>query len=77
MIKNYRCLYTSSSLWSSWYVDPLSLHVNTRPYQWYNNKGRQTLSEHLYVVILVLVPVYLHQAEGTSMYKVTAERARA
>ena len=24
MIKNYRCLYTSSSLWSSWYVDLLS-----------------------------------------------------
>ena len=22
MIKNYRGLYTSSSLWSSWYVDP-------------------------------------------------------
>ena len=30
MIKNYKSLYTSSSLWSSWYVDLLTLHVNTR-----------------------------------------------
>ena len=30
MIKNYRGLYTSSTLWSSWYIDPLSLHVSIR-----------------------------------------------
>ena len=78
IIKNYKGLYTSGSLWSSGTLILLvSLNVSTRQQQWYNNKGRQKLSEHLYVVVLLLVPLYLHQAKGTSMYKVTAERARA